>query len=152
MRVAHASGARHVAKPAAVVVVEDIRSKVGQIEIDAPVVVVIAGTRADSVQTVLDPSRIGDVFEEPVTTIPVEPGFCPRVDFGIDNRSAIDQEDIDPAVAVVVEEEATRAHGLHDVLRGTRTVGVCECQTRFGRDVSKLGGVDCSRSVGLSGP
>ena len=53
----------------------------------------------------------------------------------IRERSTVDQEDIDPAVVVVVEEQPARADGFDQVLVGARPVDVPEVHAGFAADV-----------------
>ena len=60
---------------------------------------------------------------------------------GIGERSAVDEEDVDPAVVVEVEEQAAPAHGLDADAVGARAVDVVEVQTpgaRYVREYRRL--------------
>jgi hypothetical protein len=56
---------------------------------------------------VLDTGLRRDVLKRPVSPIPVEPVPCLASRRRVGDRSAVNEEDIDPAVVVVVEEQAT---------------------------------------------
>ena len=56
----------------------------------------------------------------------------------VDDRAAVDQEDVHPAVAVVVEEQPAGAHRLGEVLLGAGAVRVMEDHAGLARDVDEL--------------
>ena len=58
-----------------------------------------------------------------------------RVDGRIRDRAAVNQEEIEQAVVVVVQQHATRPHRLGEVLLRTCSVGVGEGDAGGGRDV-----------------
>ena len=72
----------------------------------------------------------GDILERAVAAIPEQ--AVPRLprDRRIGERPAVDQEDVDPAVVVVVEEQPARADRLDQVLVGARAVDVAEVDRR----------------------
>ena len=76
-----------------------------------------------------------DVLERAVAAIAKQ--AMPRLprDRRIGERPAIDQEDVDPAVVVVVEEQPAGADGLDQVLVGTRAVDVTEVDAGGAADV-----------------
>ena len=59
-------------------------------------------------------------------------------DGSIGERTAIDDEDVDPSVTVVVEEQSTRSHRLDEMLVGARAVGVAKRDAGLLRDVDEL--------------
>ena len=54
-----------------------------------------------------------------VSIVPVKPVTCSGRHLAIGKRAAIDQENIRPTVAVVIEDESSRAHGFRQVLLRT---------------------------------
>ena len=126
-------------KPAvAGVAVQRVRPDVRHVEIDAAIVVVIAGARAHAVVAVLDAGLRGDVLERAVAAVPEETVPCPARDRRIGERSAIDQEHVDPAIVVVVEEQPARAHRFDQMLVGTRAVDVAEIDAGLAGHVREL--------------
>ena len=79
----------------------------------------------------------GDVLERAVAAVAVQP--VPRLlrDRRIGQRAAVDQEDVDPAVVVVVEEQPAGAHGLDQVLVGAGAVDVAEVHAGAAGDVGE---------------
>src|SRR5712671_3035402 len=54
------------------------------------------------------------------------------------DRPTVDEEDVHPPVAVVVEEHRARPHGLDEMLLGACAVGMVKRDARLARDVDKL--------------
>ena len=133
---ADARGAGDVGEDSvAAVVVQHVRAEVRDVEIDPAVVVVVAGAGAHAVLAMLDAGPGRDVLERAVAAVPVQ--AVPRLlrDRRIGERSAVDQEDVDPAVVVVVEEQPARAHGLDQVFVGARAVDVAEVHAGLAADI-----------------
>ena len=85
-----------------------------------------------------DAGRGRDVLERSVAAVSVQAIACRRVDLRIDERPAVDQEDVDPAVLVVVEEQPAAAHDLEQVTLGRAPVDVAEIHARCRRDAREL--------------
>src|SRR5262245_8378276 len=86
----------------------------------------------------LNAGAVGDVVERAVPAVVKQPMAGPAVGGGVGDRPAIDQEDVNPPVPVVVEEDRARAHGLDEVFVGARAVGVVEHDTGLARDIGEL--------------
>src|SRR5688572_6968220 len=82
-----------------------------------------------------DPRGVGDVVEGAVPFVVEETMARARRYRWRIERPAVDEEEIDPAVAVVIEEQRPGPHRLDQVLLGARAVGVTERQPRNGGDV-----------------
>ena len=101
-----AGEARDIGEDAvAAVAVQHVRAEVGDVEIDPAVVVVVARAGAHAVLTMANRRSLGDVVERAVAAIPIQ--AVPRLprDRRIGERPAVDQEDVEPPVVVVVEEQ-----------------------------------------------
>jgi hypothetical protein len=84
-------------------------------EIWPAVVVVVANGRAHSPARIADASFIGDVGKSSIVVVVVERAFCTGAGEGHIDVGGIGEEDVRPAVAVVVDESDAAAHGLDDV-------------------------------------
>src|SRR5580692_9363885 len=100
----------------AIVVVQDIFSVVGDVEIFEAVVIVVADTHALSPTGVQKAGFLGDVGKGAVVIVVVEVagllvGAGKRIESG-----AIDDENVGPAVIVIIKNRDTGAGGFDDVL------------------------------------
>ena len=121
----------------AVVVVEHVLAVVGDEQIVVAVVVVVADADALSPAGVLEPSLQGDVGEGAVAIVleqVVEGLFARRKAF---EPPAVDQEDVEPAVVVVVVEGDAAAGGLEQIF-----VLVLAAEDRLGVESGFVGDVD----------
>ena len=148
-RIVNSGCARHVGECAiAVAVEEDVVPDVGHVEIEEPVVVVIACRRTHSVAVMANAGFLGDVNEaqlsrlgqhvakQPVPRLPVGWGREEQRPPGL-QRAALDQIHIEIAVVVVVEEGGPGAHDFrHEVLTG-RSGDVVEVETDLGGNLVK---------------
>ena len=127
----------------AVVVVEDVFSVVGDVEIFAAVVVVVADADALAPAGVQQAGFLGDVGERAVVIVVVEmvrwrASFCARD--GVIELRAVDDENVGPAVVVVVEDGDAGAGGFDDVFfGGDAAKGVGHCEAGFFGDVGEVG-------------
>ena len=122
----------------AAVAIQHVRAEVRDVEIDPAVVVVVARAGAHAVVAMSNAGLLGDVVERAVAAISEQAVPCLPRDRRIGHRSAVDQEDVDPAVVVVVEEQPARADGLDQVLVGARAVDVAEVDPGVTADVGEL--------------
>ena len=113
-----AGGLADVAEPArALVPVQDIGAVIGHVEVEVAVPVVVGHRAAHAPTRIADPGRAGIVLKGAVAQVAVEGvgrgrgrvgrAFQPR---------AVDQVDVEPTVAVVVEKRAPAAFGFNDVV------------------------------------
>ena len=110
-------------RPVAVVVVEDALSPVGDEEVVVAVVVVVADAAALSPAGMREARLLGDVGERAVAVVVEEVAPGPAVaDSGVEAR-AVHEEDVEPAVVVVVEERGAASHLLQDELLVVRAAG-----------------------------
>ena len=73
-----------------------------------------------------DTGACRDVFKRPVAAISIQPVPRPARSGAIDKRSAVHEEDIDPAVVVEVEEQSAAAHDFREMTVGAGAVDVPE--------------------------
>ena len=122
----------------AVVVIEPVRSHARHVQIGPAIVVVVGGASAHAVPGVHDTRGCGDILERSVAAVSIQAIACRRVNLRIDERSSVDQEEVHPAVLVVVEEEPAAAHDLEQMTLGRAAVDVAEIHARCRRDVREL--------------
>ncbi len=122
----------------AVVVIEHIFSVIGDVEIFAAVVVVIADADALAPAGVREAGLFCDIGERAVAIVVVEMAGR-RFSGGSIEACAVDDEDVRPAVVVVVEDGDARSRGFNDVFLGVHAAenhGVGE--TCFFGDVGEM--------------
>ena len=83
------------------------------------------------------PEVDGRVRKFPVSIVPIKPVTRRGCHFAIDERTAVDQEDIRPSIAVVVEDEAPGAHGFGHVLLRRGAILVFEVDAGLDGDIGK---------------
>ena len=148
-RVADARLPRHVAERAVAVVVEQRRrAECRDEEVQVAVVVVVADRRAHAVAAHRDAGLLRDIGEakraRPVgrhrEIVAKEAAGGRRASAGID-RAALDEEDVEVAVVVEVEQRDAGAHHFRQIVLPGRAVDVREHQTgRGGRfDEERVG-------------
>ena len=122
--------------PAAVVLKEAVLSDGGDQQIGKAVVVVVADRHAHAVHFHRQAGARGDIGERAVAVVAVEPhgGALAAV---IGPVHAVDQQNIEPAIAIVVEERAAGAHGLRQALGAERAAVVMELNAGRGGDVGE---------------
>jgi hypothetical protein len=133
-----AGNAGDVGEPAAAgVAVQHVRPDVRDVEIDAAIVVVIAGARAHPVVAVLDPGLRRDILERAIAAVPEQPVPCLPRHSRIGKRPSVDKEQVDPAVVVVIEKQAPGAHRFDEILVRTRAVDMAEVDAGLARCVGE---------------
>jgi hypothetical protein len=114
------------------VVAEEARD----VEIVTAVVIVIANGDAERVHIDVEPATLRDVRERPVVIIAIECGG--RAASMGDQVLAVDHQNVQPAIAIGVEERSAGAHGLRQPLL-TAAAGVVREVDSGGRcDVCEL--------------
>jgi hypothetical protein len=138
-RPAGACRARHVGERLAPVVVEEhVRSDVGDVDVDPAVVVVVGGAAAHAVAGMRQAGGRRHVLERAVAAIVEQPvARAPRHGL-IDERAAVHEQRVLPAVVVVVEEQPAAAHDFVEVTRRTGAAHVREVQAGRHGDVLEL--------------
>jgi hypothetical protein len=86
---------------------------------------------------VSDARAIAGVVERAVAAVVEQPMAGALRDGRVGQRPAVHQEDVRPAVVVVVEEQSARAHGLDEVLVWAGAVDVREGDAGVARDVDE---------------
>jgi hypothetical protein len=84
-----------------------------------------------------DARRRGHVLERAVATVSVQAVARSTGQCGIGDGTAVDDEDVEPAVIVKVEEEATRPHDLRKEPLFAGTVGVDEIESDLTSDIAE---------------
>ena len=102
----------------AVVVIKDVLSVVGDIEIFPTVVVVIADANALAPAGVGKSGLLRDIGESAVVIVVIEMARGRFSRSGRVKAGAVDDENVGPAVVVVVEDGDTRSGGFDDVFLG----------------------------------
>ena len=128
---------RDVDKAAAAVVLEEaVLPDRGDQQVGKAVVVVVADGHSHAVHFDRQPGALGDVGEGAVAVVAVEPhGGAPASMAG--PVHAVDQQDIEPAIGIVVEEGAAGAHGFGQILRAECAVVVPELDAGGGGDIGQ---------------
>src|SRR6185437_15184399 len=106
-----------------VVVIQMVAAISRHIQIFVAVVIVVTDSHAHPVSNTLQPGLLGHVFERAVLTLVIQavPVFRRTLlwngvlGHGIVEWGAVNEENIQQAVVVVVEDGDTRSHGLHQV-------------------------------------
>ncbi len=86
----------------------------------------------------LNAGSVGHIGERSLAAIAEQPMARAPVHGGIDHRAAVDQEDVDQAVAVVVEEQTARSHRLDQMFLGAGAVGVSEHHAGRSGNINEL--------------
>ena len=108
-----AAGIRHFGKPAATgVVIQLIRTDVGDVQVNQAVIVIVAGAGAHPVPALPDTRRGRRILERPIAAIPVQAMARAPCDGCIGDGTAVHQEDVEPAIIVKVEEKTARPQNL----------------------------------------
>ena len=134
----------------AVVAVEPVGTEMGEVEIGVPVVVVVTHGHSHAViGGRLQAGFAGHLLQAPAAPVAVE-GVGPRLERRrIGGPAAVDQQHVQLAVKVVVQQGATRSHGLRQVLLSRGAVLVPKIDAHRPGPVSeRLGWVRRNDSAG----
>ena len=127
---------RHVPEPAAALVVEQpVAVERGEVDVLAAVVVVVARRDAHAVDLDVEAAPPGGVGEGAVAVVAVE--GRQRLALARLPVAAVDQQDVEPAVAVGVEQRHAGAHGLGQVFLPRAAAVVGELHSRGGGDIGE---------------
>jgi hypothetical protein len=85
-----------------------------------------------------DPRARRHVLERAIPAIVIEAMACAPRNRRISQRSAVDEEEVDPAVVVVIEEHGTRSHRFDQLLVGARAVDVLKNDAGVARRVDEV--------------
>ena len=140
----------HVGKrPVAVVAIEDVGAVVVEEEVaDRRRCRNRPATTPRPNPVIADARPLGHVGEFTVAVVAVEGVRGPLRSRLSAQRSSVEKVDVDPAVAVVVEQGQTGGDRLHDVAPARTPIGVHESNTAVRRHIAKLNG---SRRRGRGG-
>jgi hypothetical protein len=112
---------RHVLEPPAPrVPVEPLVAPAGHEEVVATVAVEVAHRRAHGVARARGPRAIGRVLEPPSSPVPVEPAGRVGLPRAPDDRPAVAEVEVEPAVAIGVNQGHAAAHDLGKVVTPPR--------------------------------
>ncbi len=129
---------RHVGKGAvAVVAIENVAAQAGDIEIGPAVVVVVSDGSAHGEARSGEAGFCRHVGESAVVIVVVENAEALRAFDRHLNRRSIGEIDVGPAIAIIVQQNHSAAHGFHNVFL-CRVGGVFEGDAGLGRDVLEL--------------
>ena len=136
--VSHACSLGDVGEGAvSVVPVEDVGPEVVHVEVGVAVVIVIAHGDAEPVSRIADARLRRHVGELPVPFVPIERVARHRVGLRSPQWCPVEEVDVDPPVAVVVEQRESRGDVFDDVVSAAAAVGVPEVDSRLPRDVAE---------------
>ena len=121
---------------AAVVLEEAVLPDRGDQQVGKAVVVVVADGHAHAVHFHRQAGALGDVGEGAVAVVAVEPhgGALAAMAGPV---HAVDQQNIQPAIGIVIEEGAARAHGFRQILGAECAAVVAELDAGGGGDVGQ---------------
>ena len=97
-----------VKTPFPAVSIQHVRSVVRDVEVDASIVVDVTGARPHAVVAVTNTRRFRHVAEDALADVAKQTMSCARTHRRVCERTAINEKEIDPAVLVVVEQDARR--------------------------------------------
>src|SRR5882762_6843736 len=123
--------------PITVVAIQDISVQAGDVDIGPAVVVVVAYRAAHGKARSRDPRLVSHIRERSVMIVVVQGASTLLVLVGHFHRRRIREINIQPAVAIVVEQQHTAAHGFGDVAV-PRGRSMAETNARLLRDVLQL--------------
>ena len=124
---------------AAEIAVQPVRTERGHVHVDPPVVVDVTEAGSHGVAGEAQAARFRRVEEGPVAAVAEQPAREPRSARGSRQRGALQQEDVQPAVAVEIQEAASRTHGLDHVPLTGAAVDVVEDEPALRGDVLEYG-------------
>jgi len=122
------------------VAIEAVLAIVGDVKIVPAVVVVVADTDALSPTAGGEARSRGHIGERAVMVVAIEMIRRPPAGFRRFQGCAVHDEDVRPAIVVVVEDGDARARGLDNVLLAVNTAeDLRHCQSSLLRDVNEVG-------------
>ena len=125
----------HVGESSPVVPVQPVVPDRRHVEVRVPVGIVVGRRPAHAVDGPVEAGLARDVAERPVAEVPQERGPGPPVLRAPLPAGAVHEEEVGPAVPVVVEHDDAAAHGLGHPLLSESARGVDEVDPRGRRDV-----------------
>ena len=120
-----------------VVVVKHPAIEISDVEVFPAVIVVIADGDAEAPAAMRDSGLRADVGESSVMIVVVELAGMALARAYIVERGTVDQEDVHPAVVVVIKDRHAAAHGFHDVELFRASTGEVEIDAGGAGDVGK---------------
>ena len=126
-RVAEASPVRHIGKGTAMtlVVIEDVGSVVGHVQIGIAIIIHVADRSSHAVPRVASAHRLRNIRKSAVTLVAIVGIGARRTVIARQGR-AIDDVQVEQAVAIGIEERRARADGFGHVLPAARAVYIAE--------------------------
>ena len=137
-RIGHAGFRGDIGKLAVAQIAEKmIRSDRGDVDVHVAIVVVVADGAALAIDFKREPGLPGDIRESPILIVVIERrDRISRFVAGPVHR--VDQQNVLPAVVVVVEKAGAAAHGFRQVLFSKRAVVVFEADARLGGHIGEF--------------
>ena len=127
-----------------------IAAQAGDVDVRVAVVVVIGGGAAQPVHLDREPCFFGHVGEAAVLVVVIEGRERLRA-FVVGPVRRVDEQDVLPAVIVIVEKSAARADGFRQVMFTIRAAVVLETNAGLRRDVAELNRPAVARRFGRRG-
>ncbi len=113
-----------------------IAAKCSNINVFAPIVVVIGNADADAVNINIESAAFGDVGESAVVIIAIESGGGMAAFWN--QIFAIDDQNVEPAIAIGVEERAAGTHGFGQPFFPAATGVVRELDAGCGGNIREM--------------
>src|SRR5450432_2406512 len=141
---------RHVRERAvSVVVIETVASVCGDVKVFKAIVVIVPHRDTHAVARPLQPGLCGHIFEIAIGLLVKQavPGSRSALlgyiaaGLRVGNWRAVDEEDIEATVVIVIEQRNARSHGLNQVLSGSVRSHVLEANAARRGDVCKHAGL-----------
>ena len=116
---------------------ETIWTNTGDVDVVVAVVVVIGNCDADAVHLDAETGLLGHVGEGAVFVVVIERGKRFAL-FVVGPVHRVDEQDVLPAVVVVVDEGAARADGFREILLAEGAAVMFEADASFGGNVGEF--------------
>ena len=129
---------RHIGKCAVAIVVKQMALSVGgDKEVIVAIVIVIADSHAHAVQLHVQTSFVGHIGERAIVIVVIELE-CRVLANVAGPAHAVDEENVGPAVVVVIDEGDARAHRFREIFFAEGAVVVDEMDSGLLGDVAEL--------------
>ena len=141
-RISHSSFLGDIGERSVVIiVVEHGAIEIGDVEVFPAIVVVVADGHSEAPSAMPDARLGADVGESAVVIVVVKLAGMALAGAHVFQRGAVYQENVHPAVVVIVEDSHAAAHGFHDVALFSASTGEMEIDARGASDIREGYGV-----------